>query len=59
MDNVVNYLLTGSESVSLGVGNDLQVSRPRLDIWGPIWSNLAFIAVVVGLGCLYTHRKDF
>ncbi|HEV3342370.1 MAG TPA: hypothetical protein VG125_18515, partial [Pirellulales bacterium] len=59
MDNVVNYLLTGSESVSIGVGNDLQVSRPRLDIWGPIWSNLAFIAVVVGLGCLYTHRKDF
>jgi ABC-type transport system involved in multi-copper enzyme maturation permease subunit len=59
MDNVVNYLLTGSESVSVGVTNDLQVSRPRLDIWGPIWSNLAFIGVVVGLGCLYTHRKDF
>jgi hypothetical protein len=59
MDNVVNYLLTGSESASLGVNNDLQTSRPRLDIWGPIWSNLAFIAVVVGLGCLYTYRKDF
>ncbi|MGH7140111.1 MAG: ABC transporter permease subunit [Pirellulales bacterium] len=59
MDNVVNYLLTGSESASVGVNNDLQTSRPRLDIWGPIWSNLAFIAVVVGLGCLYTYRKDF
>lgn len=59
MDNVVNYLLTGSESVSVGVNNDLQTSRPRLDIWGPIWSNLAFIAVVVSLGCLYTYRKDF
>ncbi|HWB09586.1 MAG TPA: ABC transporter permease subunit [Pirellulales bacterium] len=59
MDNVVNYLLTGSESVSVGMGNDLRISRPQLDIWGPIWSNLAFIAVVVGLGCLYTHRKDF
>lgn len=60
MDNVVNYLLTGSESVSVGPNNnDLQVNRPRLDVWGPIWSNLAFIAVVVSLGCLYTQRKDF
>jgi ABC-type transport system involved in multi-copper enzyme maturation permease subunit len=59
MDNVVNYLLTGSESVAVGASNDLQTSRARLDIWGPIWSNLAFIAVVVGLGCLYTSRKDF
>jgi hypothetical protein len=59
MDNVVNYLLTGSEAVAVGPNNDLQTSRQKLDIWGPIWSNLAFIAVVVGLGCLYTHRKDF
>ena len=59
MDNVVNYLLTGSESVTVGSSNDLQTNRPRLDVWGPIWSNLAFIAVVVGLGCLYTQRKDF
>jgi hypothetical protein len=57
--NVVNYLLTGSENVTVGPSNDLQFNRPRLDVWGPIWSNLAFIAVVVALGCLYTHRKDF
>lgn len=59
MSNVSAYLLTGSESASAGVSNDLQTSRPKLDIWAPIWSNLAFIAVVVGLGCLYTSRKDF
>jgi hypothetical protein len=59
MSNVANYLLTGSESASVGGSNDLQTSRQKLDIWGPIWSNLAFIAVVVGLGCLYTARKDF
>ena len=59
MDNVVNYLLTGSESVTVGASNDLQTNRPRLDVWGPIWSNLAFIAVVVGLGCVYTQRRDF
>ncbi|HEX7375979.1 MAG TPA: ABC transporter permease subunit [Pirellulales bacterium] len=59
MSNVAAYLLTGSESATVGVTNDLQAARPKLDIWMPIWSNLAFIAVVVGLGCFYTSRKDF
>jgi hypothetical protein len=59
MGNVVNYLLTGSENVTVGPANELQANRPRLDVWGPIWSNLAFIGVVVALGCLYTQRKDF
>jgi ABC-type transport system involved in multi-copper enzyme maturation permease subunit len=59
MDNVVNYLLTGTENITIGPVNDLQTNRPRLDVRGPILSNLAFIAVVVALGCLYTQRKDF
>lgn len=59
MGNVAAYLLTGSESATVGTQSDLQASRPKLDIWTPIWSNLAFIAVVVGLGCLYTSYKDF
>jgi hypothetical protein len=59
MDNVANYLLTGNETAQIGISDNLQTNRPKLDVWGPIWSNLAFIAVVVGLGCLYTRRKDF
>ncbi|HVX13719.1 MAG TPA: ABC transporter permease [Pirellulales bacterium] len=59
MSNVVDYLLTGNESVAVGPSTDLHTIRQKLDIWGPIWSNIAFIAVVVGLGCFYTHRKDF
>lgn len=59
MDTVVKYLLTGSQSEAISPRDDLQTTQKRLDVWGPIWSNLAFIAVVVGLGCLYTQRKDF
>jgi hypothetical protein len=60
LDNVANYLLTGSQSIALtNDRSDLGMERLHLDIWGPIWSNLAFVAVVVALGCWYTKRKDF
>lgn len=59
LDTVVKYLLTGSESEAIGPSSDLQTTQRRLDVWGPIWSNLAFIGVVVALGCIYTQRKDF
>jgi hypothetical protein len=38
---------------------DLRRRRFKLDIWSPIWSNLAFLCVVLLLGCVYTSRKDF
>jgi hypothetical protein len=38
---------------------DLRKRQFKLDIWSPIWSNLAFLAVVLTLGCVYTARKDF
>ncbi|HJT36272.1 MAG TPA: ABC transporter permease [Pirellulales bacterium] len=60
IDNVVTYLLNESDTAPMGNNlNDLRSPRVKIDVWGPIWSNLAFIAVVVGLGCWYTQRKDF
>ncbi|HEV3020933.1 MAG TPA: ABC transporter permease, partial [Pirellulales bacterium] len=60
LSNMVQYLLSGSETVPLTERrDDLGAAQMHLDIWGPIWSNLAFVAVVVGLGCWYTQRKDF
>ncbi|MEX2120149.1 MAG: ABC transporter permease [Pirellulales bacterium] len=60
LDNVVNYLLTDEESVATGPdADDPRAARMRLDVWGPVWSSLAFMAVMVGLGALYTQRKDF
>jgi hypothetical protein len=61
LDNVVNYLLTDKESVSESgpVAGDLRESRVQIDIWGPIWSSLAFVVVVLAFTCFYIHRMDF
>lgn len=60
IDNVVTYLLNETDMAPIGnAPEDLRSQRIKVDVWGPIWSNLAFITVVVGLGCWYTQRKDF
>jgi ABC-type transport system involved in multi-copper enzyme maturation permease subunit len=60
LDNLVSYLLTEQQSVSTRADTeDLQAGRIALNIWGPVWSNLAFVAIAVCLGCWYTARKDF
>ena len=58
LDSVISYLKTDESSVALD-SNDLGVRRVALRIWGPIWSNLVFLAVVLGLACVYIQRKDF
>jgi ABC-type transport system involved in multi-copper enzyme maturation permease subunit len=60
LDNMVHYLLTDEISVPVaGKRQALGATRVRVDIWGPVWSNLAFLAVVLGIGCVYVSRKDF
>jgi hypothetical protein len=58
LSNVISYLMTGEDSVA-GDSNDLSVRRIKLNIWGTIWSNLAFLSVMLGLACLHIQRKDF
>ena len=31
----------------------------KVDVWGPVWSNLAFLVVVLAASCAYVYRKDF
>ncbi len=59
LSNAVHYLLSDRGSVELQPGTGLQSQQVALDIWTPIWSNLAFVAVMVALGALYTQWKDF
>ncbi len=62
LDNMVAYLLTDEETSQVGVENgpeNLQAERIQLNIWQPVWSNLVFLAVILGLTCLYIERKDF
>jgi len=52
--------LTDEDSAPLnGETENLQSERIVIDLWTPIWSNLAFVGVVMFLGCVYVARKDF
>jgi hypothetical protein len=61
LNETVNYVLTSKEapagSLRLDDGNP---NAPlKVDVWGPVWSNSAFLIVVLAAACLYVHRKDF
>ncbi|MEX2141714.1 MAG: ABC transporter permease [Pirellulales bacterium] len=60
ISNVTAYLIAEQRTMSRGqTETDLRARQISLDLWGPVWSNLAFLAVVLLLGCLYTSRTDF
>jgi ABC-type transport system involved in multi-copper enzyme maturation permease subunit len=60
LDNLVSYLLTDQETQAVGgQGASLQSERAVLNIWEPVWSNLAFLTVMLALTCLYISRRDF
>ncbi len=60
IDNVTAYLIAEQRTFSRDQGEtDLRVRQIPLDLWGPVWSNLAFLVVILFLGCVYTSRTDF
>jgi hypothetical protein len=60
LDNLVSYLLTKDESVEINSGDsNLQNERVVLDVWQPIWTNLAFVVCMLTLSCLRVWRRDF
>lgn len=60
LDLVTNYFITGKETsgttMSLG---DLSMAQADLNPWQPIWSSLAFTAVVLLISCIYIERQEF
>ncbi len=67
LDNFVRYTLTDQTSVPVSEGRrrgesgrrELLEERVKFDVWKPLLSNIAFLAVVLGIGCLYVSRSDF
>lgn len=59
MEDVVTWLMTKQQTVATDEEADLSTERVVLDIWEPIWSNLAFLAVMLTVTCIYVTRKDF
>jgi len=59
MENVVSWLMTQQETVIADEDEDLSANRVVLDIQEPVWSNLAFLAVMLTLTCFLVTRRDF
>ena len=60
LDNSINYLLTDSETVPMGPdADDLRAAQLKIDPWAPVWSSLAFEAVLLVLACVYITRQEF
>jgi hypothetical protein len=60
LDNAMSYLLTGDQTATTQlITNDLSAAQIELQIWQPIVSNLAFLAVVLGISCVYVARREF
>ncbi len=67
LDNAVQWIVTGEKSVEINndpnqggnVRASLEAERVTFKVWNAIFSNLAFIVVMLSLGCLYIARSDF
>jgi hypothetical protein len=38
---------------------DLSAARVEVEIWQPILSNLAFVVVLLAIGCIYVSRREY
>jgi len=56
--NTVQYLLIGEETTGKDDKN-LATAQRKLDPWSPIYSGLAFQAVMLLIGCFYIQRQEF
>jgi hypothetical protein len=57
VEQLTAYFVYGRDTISVQAGP--QKIEQKLDIYTPIWSNLAFLAVMLGAGCWYVSRRDF
>ena len=56
----VSYLLSDKNEDTLDPRPpDLSRLQDPVDVAGPIWTSLAFTAVMLALSCLYVWRTDF
>ena len=60
LSSLVQYMLL-KDALGSGVlaGPLDELEMTRSDIWNPIYSNLAFVTIVLLIGCVYVWRKEF
>jgi hypothetical protein len=59
MENVVTWLMTRQQTIGLEDTDDLSASRKVIDIQEPLWSNLAFLVVMLTITSILITRRDF
>jgi hypothetical protein len=60
LDTLVQYLLTEEDSALPSAFSEVdpRQSQIKIDIYGPLWSNLAFVVVMLGISCFMLSRAD-
>ncbi|MEZ6066968.1 MAG: ABC transporter permease [Planctomycetaceae bacterium] len=59
LDLVVKELAGAGEEEQRTAADDLTRGRQDVDIWTPVWTNLAFVAVVLAWTCWVIERRDY
>jgi len=59
VNETIEYMLQkpGNKSIALD-RLDLENPKEEIDPWQPIWSNSAFVIVMLGICCWYLYRQD-
>jgi hypothetical protein len=57
LGNLTAYFVYGKETITVPGNPD--APEEKLDIYTPLWSNLVFLTVMLGIGCWYVRRRDF
>lgn len=59
MDSTLLYLLQREETFGLQFDAlDLESARQEIDPWSPLWSNMAFVGLLLAAGCWLLYRQD-
>jgi hypothetical protein len=59
MENVVTWLMTRQQTIGPDDTDELSASRQVIDIQEPLWSNLAFLAIMLTVTSVLITRRDF
>ena len=59
MENVVTWLMTRQQTIGPDDTDELSASRQVIDIQEPLWSNLAFLAIMLTVTSILITRRDF
>ena len=59
MENVVTWLMTKQQTIGPDDTDELSASRKVIDIQEPLWSNLAFLTIMLTVTSVLITRRDF